>query len=300
MKIIGKELNCKSRSSTFKLYPLGDIHIGAMNCAENEFRSVVRMIRDDPDAMWVGGGDMLDAVVLQDVKRFDIQSMPAWMFTGKAEDIKAKIGDIISAQQKRFLEIVWPIKDKCLGLIEGNHEYSIYKHHGRDVMTHLCEALHTENLTDCAFIRMRFRRGGEHSTASCSGATVFICHGFGEGRSAGAEPNKLAKLAADKEVDLLVTGHSHNFHIMPPVPMLWIPTAGKLPEDTFVREKHVANWGSYMYTYKRGPSTYASRANYPVRPMYTVQVVFSPFKRISGVRSIYQENTRIAINQIRL
>lgn len=295
MKIIGKEVQCKNRSSSIKLYPLGDIHIGAMNCAENEFRSVVRMIKDDPDAYWVGGGDMLDAVILQDVKRFDIQSMPAWMFTGKAEDIKAKVGDIIAAQQRRFLEIVMPIKDKCLGLIEGNHEYSIYKHHGRDVMTNLCEALETENLTDCAFIRLGFRRGSNNGYAI---ATLFICHGFGEGRSAGAEPNKLAKLSTDKEVDILVTGHSHNFHIMPPIPMLWIPRSGALPEDSFVHEKHVANWGSYMYTYKRGPSTYASRANYPVRPMYTIQVVISPFKRVNG--TVYQETPRIAINQIRL
>lgn len=306
MKIVEKTLQSETRGHSFKLYVLGDVHIGALNCAEHEFMQLVRNIKDDPDALWIGGGDMCDAVILNDIKRFDVNTLPNWMLVGGPDKIKSMVGDILKAQQDRFINIVDPIKDKCLGLIEGNHEFSIFKHHNRDHMNTICERLNAENLTDCAFIRFKFTRprphkkGEQADTGGSTTANLFICHGFGGGRTAGAEPNKLQRLAMDKDADVILTGHSHTFCISAPIPMLWIPRRGALPDSPFVREKHVANWGSFLYTYKKGPSTYASRDNYPVRPMYTVQVVFRPHQRISYQRDIYQEETRIETNPIRL
>lgn len=284
MRTVEYTFETDSRSTGYSLYAIGDAHIGALNCAESELMSLVNKIKGDPNALWIGGGDYLDAVILQDAKRFDVNSLPDWMVTGGANEVKRKVGDILAAQRKRFLQIVHPIKEKCLGLIEGNHEYSIFKHHNRDIMNELCEGLNTIDLTDCAFMRLRFKRLYNKSKSSglenaSTTITVFICHGHGEGRSSGAEPNKLFKLAADKEADIILTGHSHTFHIHPPIPMMVLPHRGKLLPEPIVREKFVANWGSYLYTYKKGPSTYASRANYPIRPMYTVETIIYPHKQ---------------------
>jgi predicted phosphodiesterase len=291
-----------SRSSRIKLYALGDVHIGALNCAEHEFMKIIRSIQDDPDAYWVGGGDYCDAVILGDAKRFDVNTLPNWMLEGGPDKVKSMVGDILKAQQDRFIQLTYPIKNKCLGLIEGNHEFSIFKHHNRDHMKVLCDGLDAPNLTDCAFLRLKFKRAvGVHEPVNT--ALVFICHGHGGGRTAGAEPMKLARLAQDKDVDVLLTGHSHSFRIEPPTPVMWVPSKGRLPDSPFIREKHVANWGCFMYTYKKGPSTYASRDNYPVRPMYTVQLVFHPFRVVTAVdqgRDIYQEEVRIESNPIRL
>ena len=301
MKTVEYTFETNSRSTVYKLYGLGDIHIGALNCAEDEFMSLVRHIANEPNALWVGGGDMVDAVILQDAKRFDVNSLPDWMVTGKASDVKSMVGDIVAAQRKRFLQLVKPIKDKCLGLIEGNHEYAMYKHHNRDIMTELCDAMDVPNLTDCAFIRLKFKRMS--GTAGANVVTVFACHGHGGGVSSGAEPNRLFKLAADKQVDILLTGHSHTFNIHPPIPMMYLPHGGKLLEEPLVREKYVANWGSYLFTYKKGPSTYASRANYPIRPMYTVETIITPHHetRIVLDDGVVSSNVpRIEMRQIRL
>jgi len=300
MKIVERQLNSTTRSAEFKLYVLGDVHIGALNCAEKEFRRLVGIIDKDPTARWIGGGDYCDAVILGDVKRFDVNTLPNWMLRGNPKTIKERIGDILFAQRNRFCKFVEPIRDKCLGLIEGNHEYSIFKYHNRDHMNMLCDRLEVDNLTDCSFIRLKFRRRTAVNTKKGHGektmtATVFICHGHGGGRTPGTEPNRLYRLAADKDADVVLTGHSHTFCILPPTPVLWVPRSGQLPEDSFVKEKHAANWGSFLYTYKAGPSTYASRANYPVRPMYTVETVFRPHRLRHGF-----DRVDVVMNEIKL
>ena len=271
----------KTRTQEYRLYPLGDVHIGALNCAEKQFRRVVRMIETDKNARWFGGGDLLDSVILQDQKRFDPASLPDWMFKGTAKTVKARIKDIVAAQRDRLLSIIDPIKDKCIGLMEGNHEYSIMKYHNRDLMHDLCSALDVPALTDCCFLRFRFTREKRGTSQdSVIAVRMFACHGHGGGRSEGSEPNHLARLAKDKECEIVLRGHSHTEHIMPPISRLSIPTHGSLGDEADQKIVRAANWGCYVRTYAAGESTYDSRATYPVRPLSTVRVLITPFRQV--------------------
>lgn len=285
-----------TRSASWSFYVIGDVHVGAANCAEDKLRHLVQRIKANPNAYWIGGGDMCDAVILNDTARFDPSILPDWLLQGHSPDaVRHNLQDMLDAQKKRLFKFLDPIKDRCLGLIEGNHEYSIMKHHNRNFLNDMCTHFGVENLTDCAFMRFRFVR---RVNGRCPTATVraFISHGHGGGRTSGSEPNILYRLAADKECEIILKGHSHSFCIHPPIPMLSIPARGMMPEDPIVYDKHAANWGSYVYTYQTGPSTYASRANYPVRPMYTVEVKVEPFHITShGV-----EQPKIDMNAIRL
>jgi predicted phosphodiesterase len=281
MKVVEREFIVASRKDEFRLFMLGDVHIGALNCAERELRRLVKHIETTENAYWIGGGDYCDAVILKDAKRFDINTLPAWMLESDAETTREKLGDILHAQRARWNDITRPIWSKCLGMIEGNHEYTIFKHHNANHLQLMCDNMEVENLTDCAFMRLNFHYD---ATKSPSGSTrgsivnAFLCHGHGGGRTSGAEPNKLHRLAADKDADIVLTGHTHSFCIHPPIPMLGIPRRGELPVDPIITEKHSANWGSFVYTYASGPSTYASRANYPLRAMYTVETVIQPHR----------------------
>lgn len=297
MKIKEYELKSASRSDIFKIYPIGDVHLGAMGCNERAFMSVINLIKQDKNAYWIGGGDYLDAVIFPDLKRFDPSNLPDWMFSGKKETVRENLSDILKAQKKRFLNLVEPIRDKCLGLIEGNHEYEIYRHHNRNITQELCDALEVENLTDCAFLRLCFRIVNS-KTKECTRSrniSIFICHGRGSGRSPGAEPNKLHALALDKDVDIILSGHTHNFYIMPPITILTIPYKGALPKNPLIREKHAANWGTYLQSYLSGPSTYISRGLYPSRAFYTAVVHVKPH---SSKRNF--ENPEIEIKSLKL
>lgn len=268
-------LHCPSRGTTWSLFVLGDVHVGALNCAEDKIKSLVAHIASKPYARWIGGGDMCDNVILNDVKRFDPSILPDWILEERSpEKVRAGLQDLAGAQQQRLFKLLAPIKNKCLGLIEGNHEYSIMKYHNRDLMRNMCDYFKAPNLSDCAFMRLKFTRSrGKVSQV----VRVFITHGHGGGRTSGAEPNSLYRLAADKDCDIVLKGHSHTFCIHPPVPMMTIPRTGKLPEQPHVDYKYAGNWGAFTHTYHVGPSTYASRANYPVRPMYTIETRITPF-----------------------
>jgi predicted phosphodiesterase len=275
MRIIEREINVKDRNGTIEIYPIGDTHVGARNCAESLLKKTKKEIADNPNAYWIGGGDYLESIKPSDLKRFDMTILPDWMFEGSADTIRGRLKDILSQQADRFCNIFEPLKQRCIGLVEGNHEYSIMKYHNQDIMSALCDRLDTEYLTDEAVVRLKFK----HRSLTRI-VFLYIQHGHGGGRSDGAEPNHLGRLVKEWEcADIVLRGHSHTCFVMPPKPVLYIPTSGRLPNELQCKYRHAANWGTYKLSHAVGHSTYESRAAYPARPMLTCKVVIKPFAR---------------------
>ena len=293
MKLIENTFKCKGRGDEFHFYPLGDWHIGDPHCAEGHIRKIIKLIKDDPMARWWGGGDYLNAITLVDTKRFDVDVLPNWMLIGSPDEVRGNLKDIVNQEASRFITMVWDIRDKCLGLIEGNHELSISKYHNYDIQQHLCDSLEVPNLTDQAFTRLTFLRG------SCASKVVmaYICHGFGGGRSPGAEPNHLGKMMIDKEADIYLRGHSHTFHIMPPQSVICCPTTGKLPDECREKVKRAANWGTMVKSHAVGAATYSSRACYPARPLCAMVIDIEPHR---GVTSGGENPGRIMMRELPL
>jgi predicted phosphodiesterase len=290
MEIIERELEVKSNSDTFQLYVIGDVHLGAFNCAETHLRQFVEYLKSKPNALWIGGGDYCNCITPSDVNRYDVRAMANWIFTGSAMNIKEALCDISKQERERFGEIVEPIKDKCIGLIEGNHEFQLMKHAHNGHHYVMCDELGVKNLTDCAFIRLVARNKIKGNGSSI---IIFLMHGRGGGRTPGAEPNHLARIGQFVDADIILRGDSHTFRIEPPVPRLYIPHKGALPDECMEREVFKANWGCWLKSYARGPSTYDSRAAYPARPLRTVEAIIKPmhqhYKRVCGRRVTYTQ-----------
>ena len=193
----------------FEIYPLGDLHVGARSLAERHLRQHIGGIAKNPKAYAIGGGDWLEAVIPNDIKRFDFDVLPDWMLEGDADDVRGKLKDILTQQRKRFKQIVSPIPaERWLGAIEGNHEHSINKYHNRDIFHDLCTDLDIENLTDEALVRLRFKLGSRTAIV-----ILYIRHGYGGGRTAGAEPAKLYNMIAEWEIaDILL--HRPHAHVL--------------------------------------------------------------------------------------
>lgn len=167
-----------------------------------------------------------------------------------------------------------PLKGRIIGALEGNHEYTIRKCHNEDIHGYICSSLETDNLTDEAIIRFRFTRKGGSSAV----VMVYLQHGNGGGRSYGAEPNHLGKLRDNWEsCDIVLRGHSHTPHILPPKPVLYVPKSGKVPDELHIKHRYAANWGCWKYSHMSGPSSYESRANYPAHAMETCEILITPF-----------------------
>jgi UDP-2,3-diacylglucosamine pyrophosphatase LpxH len=279
VEVLEKIIKCQGRSDVWKIYPIGDTHIGCRNCCESHIRELVQTIGKDKKAFWVGGGDLIDAISQGDV-RWENDILPDWMLEGDATGIRAKLNDVVSQQRDRAVELFRPIKHKCLGLIEGNHEFVVKKRSRRNIQDEICWKLGVPNLSDEAHIRLTFKR----STASAV-VDMVIRHGWGGGRSAGAESNKLSGYMNEKMADLYFSGHTHTADIHRS-PLLYMPKGGVLPYEYLEKVRWGGNWGSFVKSAARGASSYASRAGYPPRNLGGIVATIKPFRpvRVSSIK----------------
>ena len=291
MKIIDKLIQCKSRSDVFEFYPFGDVHVGSRACAEKLLAKAVKEVAGNPNAYAFLGGDNINAVIASDTKRFDFDTLPDWMLEGKAVNTREMLNDILTQEVKRLTEIFLPIKDKLLGSIEGGHEYQIRKRHGTNLMGAYWNALGAIDLTAECMIRLRFKR-----LSSTRTVFMYIRHGYGSGRTAGAEPMKLDRMVNEWELaDICFSGHTHTADTPPPKPVLTLPAGGKLPEEFDCKYRWSGNWGCWVYSHPSGPSGYAGRACYPARPMVTCKAVIKPFHNTAKSERPHIEIRRITM-----
>lgn len=279
MRLLDWVFEHNSRSDEFKFFVIGDAHVGKINCMEGKLHKLVGIIKADPFAYWFDGGDSIEAIKRQDLRRWDSSVLPDWMLEGPPEMIRDRMEDPVKYQELRYEEIVGSIRKKCKGKIQGNHEYDAKQWHGDNVQANICTRLGVEDLTDRAILRLTFRRvspGIKRPPAKV--VKIDITHGCGGGRTPGAEPNHLTRLMLSTAADIVLRGHSHTFCVMPPRVILDVPNVGSL-DGEWQTEQYAANWGCWLSSYKVGPPTYESRANYPPRPFRALEISIIPHHR---------------------
>lgn len=209
MKVLCRNFFNVARGDEWRLYPLGDVHLGNAGCDEAQFRAAVRAIEQDDQALWVGMGDYADFINVSD-PRFSSDSLASWVKM-------PHLADLAGAQAERFLDIVAPIAGKCLGLIEGNHERSIQKHYERSIYSEVVsgvkaragfDAGHNLAFGYSGWLVMRYYRSEDKQR--CSVVKVNMHHGAGGGRLAGGKALNMQRWLWTHDADLVIFGHSHN------------------------------------------------------------------------------------------
>lgn len=290
MRLMDYTIKCSSRSDSFRIYPIGDLHLGARDCAETHFRRLVTKIKNDPNAYWIGGGDLCECIKPDDVKRWEFDNLPDWLLEGKPDDIRENMTDVVFQQKKRLVSILEPIKAKCIGLVSGNHEDKLKKTHNQDFHGYICKDLDAEDLTSEAFIRLKFNHAG-----AIRQVHLFITHGHGGGRGIGSEPNHLFQLATMWNADVILRGHSHTFCILEPLVQLGLPNSGQIPDELLEFQKRAGNWGCWRKSYAAGASTYTSRACYRPRPLNTIEIEIWPHQHKTDSKP---ERPKIAMKEL--
>jgi len=283
MKIIDERIQCNGRSDRLEIFPFGDCHIGKRNCNERAIKQQVsevlrRAKMPNRHVRVLLGGDVVNAISPSDVRRFDFRELADWLVQGDAENTRDMLCDMVSQEVGRAVRIFTPIRQYIIGAISGNHENMMMKKQNVNVHRAICENLGIRNLTDEAFIRLKFYRRSNAKNPVSATLKVYIRHGYGGGRTAGAEPNKLARMMDEwEDADVSLTGHTHTYCIAPPKPVLYVPDKGRLPERLLTRHRFAANWGCWLLSHLSGDGSYESAACYPARPMMTLKIVVWPF-----------------------
>ena len=275
-------IECKSRSDRVEIFPFYDMHVGKRNCAEKAIRKqideVLRRSRiKNRHVRVILGGDQINAFNPSDVRRFDFHELADWFVQGDAESIREQLSDMANQEINRVDGMFDPIKAYTIGALSGNHEKQMRTRQNVGIHQALCDRMGIINLTDEALIRFTFRLkiGTASNTRTVN---LYMRHGYGSGRTAGAEPNKLQRMLDEWEcADVCLTGHTHTFCLLPPKPVPHIPSKGKPLEQLHYRYRFAANCGRWLLSHSAGKGTYESSACYPARPMMTLKMVVWPF-----------------------
>lgn len=262
-----------SRSDSFRLYPIGDIHLGAAACDVDSLRETLQLVRDDPSALWIGMGDYAECINLQD-KRFDLKSVdPKYL---------PRLDDIANACFEDLADLFEPVKQKCLGLLVGNHEETLRTRHSQDVHGALCLRLGVKNLGYDALVRWTFRRAVRGPKPPSSTLTIFASHGTIAGRRDGSKLNRIEDLHRNFDADVYLVGHGHSQLVGRSV-QLSVPDSGHLKLKERLRLSLMT--GTFRKSYEEGTRDYSEKSHFapPVIgcPVVTIQPWAEPRSRLS-------------------
>jgi len=262
MEVIKKVIT-HSRPDVFDLYGLGDIHAGSIHCAESKIKEKVDEIKHNKRALWIGMGDYSDCVTTKD-KRWGAYGLASWV----------NQGDIVNSQKEWLSKLFMPIKDKCLGLLTGNHEETIHDRHDDDIARHLCTDLSVPFLSYACFVELVFERAGGTRRMY----QIFAWHGSGAAASDGGKLMRLMRLVNDVQADIYLMGHLHDIVIKSPHRLKCVN--GKIKDIPLI----AAMTGSWLtaYTQPKGGAnmgiSYAEKKGYAPSRIGTPVIHINPDK----------------------
>lgn len=214
MRVLQRRWADCSRGDEFRLYPLADAHVGASDCDEKRLAQFVQTVKNDDNGYWLDLGDSCEFINRND-KRFSVEQLADWMTL-------AHMADIAKAQRDRYLDIVRPIADKCLGLVLGNHELVIRQRYERDVHLEIVNAIKQWQGLDAdeplsfgvtGWLVLLFSRAGtKHSSSTIR---ISLHHGFVGGKLMGAKALNMQRWLWSHECDLALMGHCHVVEVQP-------------------------------------------------------------------------------------
>ncbi len=181
------------------LPPTSDPHYGNPLFSKDHFLAHRDFIKDTPNACTVLNGDLCESSIR----------------TSKG-DIYKQVG---SPQDQRdwIIEQLLPIKDKILGITDGNHEYRIYKEAGIDISKDIATALGVPYRPEGMLLKISFGNNNNRTEGKPYVYYLYFTHGYGGARTKAAKAVKVERLANWIDADAYVMSHDHVVNVAPDV-----------------------------------------------------------------------------------
>lgn len=268
MQVNIKKIRCTgSLKEWFYVIPIGDTHIGNLGFDEQKLRKLVAWMVKKKNVFWIGMGDFCECINYTD-KRFDPQQVPEWL--------RDKLDNMISSQVAKFVEILEPIKDKCLGLHEGNHDRKIRIANQYDVVYEIWRAFGIPEiplLKDAAITRLQFNTKYNSKKSPSYSFDIFSTHGNTGGRLGGAKLNRLEQIIGFFDADVYLMAHSH-IKLTESKMLLYIDNNMNLK----YKKKILAVTGCFLNGYTQGSTSYVEKMMLPPTCTGVVKIMINPRK----------------------
>lgn len=176
-----------------KIYPIADIHFGAIECMQDKWEKFCQMIANDPNAYMILAGDLINNATKTSIGNpFEQTHRPR--------------------EQKRLMvEYLKPLRDKILCMVGGNHERRTDKDTDSSPAYDIASKLDLEDVyrENIAFLKLQF--GDSRGNGKINPAYTFaVAHGFGSSiytTNAAMRAERFG-MAIDG-IDCIITGHIH-------------------------------------------------------------------------------------------
>lgn len=238
----------------FDIVPLGDVQYGNVNTDLDKFKKMVNWIKKEKNCYTILMGDMCEGITITD-KRFDILSV--------YPNLRNRIDNIAMAEYQEMRDILYPIKDKILCALRGNHGETLRKHHGVDFDGWLAKELGVVDAGYMSFLRLKIK------DIHTSPITFFLQHGFSTSRKKGAKVNAIEDLAAGFDAEIYLLGHSHELNVSSNA-YLYMDKNGNISEKV----RYFGHCGSFLKSYKQGTFNYAEVKAYPPLKTGVIKLMF--------------------------
>ena len=262
------KIKMKRWGARIPLWVLGDIHLLNRGCHETLLDETIAQIADDPLALWFGMGDYADLISTTD-KRFDPEMI------GERVSVK-QLGKLGPTAKALILEKFLPIADKCVGMLQGNHEWSYAQHFEQAIVQDVVEELneyldgkwripymHYSGFRDLIFHR------GRHSRR------FRICahHGAGYAATKGGKLNRLLRFMAGFDADMYFMGH---VHAVTDDTVIVVGADDACRHLIQSQTKVGCITGTFLRTYVEGTSGYGERKLYDPTPLGAPRIWIEP------------------------
>jgi len=218
----------------------------------------VAEIQADDNAMWIGMGDMGDFIAPSD-KRWSGGQISEWVDPD----------DIGESVRNWLVDLLTPIKHKCIGLIYGNHEVSYSKLTNGKVHEHICSDLGVPNLSYSCFVRLHFKRENSPERHLITGC---FTHGAGNAITEGAKLNNLMRFMKSFKADFYGYAHIHDY-IPKSFTRLNVADNVKITNDLAIG----ATTGCWFRTYTQGiNSSYGEQKVMPPNELCCAMFTINP------------------------
>ena len=247
MEINAVTIKIKDEVTWYHIIPIGDIHIGNIGCDLKKLQQLVNWIKERDNVRWIGMGDFFDCINYTD-KRFDPQTI--------APEFRNFLDNLVPRQVEALVKILEPIKDKCIGLHEGNHERKIRLRYQYNPIYEVWKSFNIPTipiLKDAAITRLRFEYGRK-GKAHINIYDIFSVHGNVGGRKGGAKINRLEDMCAHFVADIYLMAHSH-IKLTEAKTQLYVDKGLNLNKKT----KILAVTGCFLNGYTKGSGGYCEQ-----------------------------------------
>lgn len=231
------------KDDPINIEPMGCIHVGNINFAKDKFLERVNFIKSDDTRYFIGKGDYADAITatpggITD-PRFDVKTIDPEF-------------DTPDRQYEFIYDNFEPIKEKCIGLEIGNHDWKLIQKNNHDfVIKDLCKPLNVKYLGAMCFIHLR----ATYRKKVIRDYIIWSAHGAYSGGFVGADINKMISLSAGFDADIYLTGHTHQIATLKRIQLLY----DYKTNNTFERTKIFAKTGAFLRGYQKDHESYLEK-----------------------------------------